>query len=833
MTHQSDETLIDVQLRMEEQMTQTGVDRYMKQVAEAKQYGTEDKLAAAQALMQTHTDTLAKAVAGWQEETAKGRAGNRNIAFKYLKKLDSRVIAYVALKTLLGRCSAVNRLNTVAVALGRALEDETRLSAVRETEKKTYDSIQRGVAKRVSDHYKRVYAIRRSDDVIDHEDWPEVDCLHIGIKLVDMAIETLGWFHTDTFNVGKNNTQVNLSASPALLEQMEKHHGMTALLRPTYEPMVVRPRDWTTPTSGGYLSSNVKPIKLVKISNKAYYEELKHVDMPVVYSAVNALQQTAWQINTPILEVLKYFWERGIAQAGLPASLGSEIPSKPHDIETNEEARVDWRHKAARVHRQNAEERSKRISVRFTIDTATRYNEYPRIYMPYQLDFRGRIYSVPAFNPQGPDYMKALLRFSYGKPLGEHGAQWLAMHGANVAGNDKCSLEERVQWVLDNEDAIVACAADPLGNRDWMGTVGGIEIDKPWQFLAFCMEWKGYVDHGESFVSKLAIALDGSCSGLQHFSAMLRDEIGGAAVNLVPSDTPQDVYGLVSGKVNVSLNGIIASKSSLGGDDLTPTYAQNWLDFGVSRKTTKRSVMTLAYGSRKFGFTSQIMEDILEPALKAATSPDGAVDAKAFPFDKDGYKAAMFMAGQVWDSVTQTLVKSVEAMEWLQKAASAISAEGLPIRWQSPVGFPIMQAYWDMEERRVKTHLQGRIDLIVSEPTTKLDRKAQANGISPNFVHSCDAAHMMLTTVRANQEGINSFAMIHDSFGTTAADTEDLFRIVRESFVEMYTDVDVLEQFAGEMKRQLPEEKHEDLPSLPERGTLDLQGVIASRFCFA
>ena len=36
--------------------------------------------------------------------------------------------------------------------------------------------------------------------------------------------------------------------------------------------------------------------------------------------------------------------------------------------------------------------------------------------------------------------------------------------------------------------------------------------------------------------------MDGSCNGLQNFSAMLRDEVGGKAVNLIPSDKPQDVY---------------------------------------------------------------------------------------------------------------------------------------------------------------------------------------------------------------------------------------------------------------------------------------------------
>lgn len=830
MTNTTD-SLIDVQLRLESEMTQRGMARYMKAVTEAREAGSEDTLGASQTLIKHHTDRMTEAIVGWLKETSAGKAGNRNIAFKYLRSFDPGVLAFLTLKKLLGRVSTPVVVQRAAKELGTAVEDEVRLAAVRANERKAYDSILRGAKLRISEHYKRVYAIRRASEVIEFDQWPETDRMHVGMKLIDLAITSLGWFSVDTQQIGKNNTQKLLVASPELLEQMDRHHGVTAMLRPVFEPMVVQPRDWTTPHDGGYLSSDIRPLKLVKISSAGYYEELANTEMPVVYSAVNALQRTAWQINTQVLEVMREFWELGHSLAKLPAREGQEIPPKPFDIETNEEARMEWRKRAAKVHQANSQERSKRLSVALTLDVAARYNDYPRLFFPYQLDFRGRIYAVPAFNPQGPDCMKALLRFAGGKPLGEHGATWLAMHGANVAGNDKCDLEERVQWVLDNEEEIVRCATDPFEHTGWRTEIAGIEIDKPWQFLAFCMEWKGYTEHGDDFVSKLAVALDGSCSGLQHFSAMLLDEVGGAAVNLVPSDTPKDVYGMVAGKVAQGLEGIVASGPSPDGEGFP--FATQWLSFGINRKTTKRPVMTLAYGSKQFGFKDQLLAEILDPALKAATL-GGSVDAARFPFEGDGYKASVFMAGQIWAAVSVTLVKAVEAMTWLQKAASAVSAEGLPIRWASPVGFPVMQAYWDTRSRRIDTALQGSVvKVTMAENTDKLDRKAQANGISPNFVHSCDAAHMMLTTVRAGQEDITSFAMIHDSFGTVAADTEALFRIVRESFVEMYSEVDVLDQFRNEIARQLSDEKRADLAQLPAKGNLDLAGVLDSRFCFA
>jgi DNA-directed RNA polymerase len=411
----------------------------------------------------------------------------------------------------------------------------------------------------------------------------------------------------------------------------------------------------------------------------------------------------------------------------------------------------------------------------------------------------------------------------------------LAIHGANVAGYDKASFEDRVNWVQDNEDEIIAIANDPYNHRGWCSAVGGVEIDKPWQFLAFCFEWAGFVSHGESFVSKLPVAMDGSCSGIQHFSAMLRDEVGGGAVNLVPQELPADVYQLVANKVmeQVEHDLLHGTEDELKHTEAGVAYvkqgtkaiAAQWKDFGITRKVTKRSVMTLAYGSKEYGFKEQLMEDILRPAKQAN---------KPFPFQGDGYQAAQYMAKAIWVSVNKVLVKAGEAMKWLQGAASLAASEELPVRWSTAVGFPVMQAYADLEKRKVKTAINGKlVYLTMYQDKDNLDRRKQSSGIAPNFVHSCDAAHMMLTVTRAKQAGIDNFAMIHDSFGTTAGDVEQLYHTVREGFVEMYGEVDVIESFRDEILQQLSEKNREKLEALPKRGNLDLSDVVNSRYCFA
>lgn len=124
------------------------------------------------------------------------------------------------------------------------------------------------------------------------------------------------------------------------------------------------------------------------------------------------------------------------------------------------------------------------------------------------------------------------------------------------------------------------------------------------------------------------------------------------------------------------------------------------MGYGISRKVTKRSVMTLAYGSKAFGFTDQVREDIIQPAID---EDDGT---QWFP---DAQQCTRYMANMIWDSVSVVAVKAVEAMFWLQKVAKLLATEVSaikktkenpepeilksckPVYWVTPGGFPVWQ----------------------------------------------------------------------------------------------------------------------------------------------
>lgn len=824
--------LMQVQVQLEETMKQRGSESYIRGVNKAKTGVSEDHTQYGNRLISGLTNLLAGKISEFLE-IAKVQAGKKHSVVKFIGgSIDPEQMAYLALKTIIAGISGIQTAAHISVQIGLAMEDEIRLAAIRKQEKKVYNSIVEGTMKRGSQHYKHMYAVRRADYYGDNwVTWGDkVRCM-VGSKLLELVITHLDL--VDVIITGTGRKQVALiSAKPSTVAWIEKYN--MAGVRSPYEPMVVRPRDWSTPYDGGYITSNIKPFCLVKrVTSRRLKALYNGVDMPVVYASINALQHTEWQVNGSVLDVLKNLWESGSELGGIPSRADLELPIKPLDIETNQGSFKQWKRDASQAHRNHMETTSSRIAYSMTIDVAVRYAEFKRIFMPYQLDFRGRIYALPHLNPQGADFQKALLRFSKGKPLGDTGSQWLAIHGANVAGVDKVDFQTRVSWIEDNEEEILAIAQDPFNNQGWAGSVAGVEIDKPWQFLAFCFEWAGFVEKGDSHVSHLPIALDGSCSGIQHFSAMLRDEIGGAAVNLIPADKPADVYQLVADAVLVQVNLDLLDGTE---DSLTPegrlvfgtkALAEQWLSFGITRKTCKRPVMTLAYGSREYGFKEQLLSDILAPAVKEM--------GDALPFGADGgYMAAGYLAKKIWDAVTVTLVAAGQAMDWAKETVRVANKAAVAIHWVTPSGFPVEQSYKNMTSIRVDTAINGRTNLRLEIPTDDLDYRKQCSAIAPNWIHSLDASHMALTVLACKEAGVDSFAVIHDSFGTHAADTDTLFGIVRDTFVDMYTNHDVLDTFKNHVYESITDETiQEELPDDLVRGSLDLEEIKFSSYCFA
>lgn len=797
------------QLKLEDEARGLGIKRYREEVENRAVADTRP----ANKFMQEFVPLIAKEVGAVVERFKKGNPSQKKQA-QFLGEFEGvyEQVALLTMRACIMNIQEEKALTNVAISLSSRLQDEIDYKVFADEQPRLSNFMVEGAKKISNDHIARSRfraTIKRFGKLGERGEYEDKVKLAIGVRLIHLAIQMTGAFQTEK-RVIRNRTVTYLVATEGMHQWMQEAHNRCEALSPLFLPMIVEPKDWTGPVGGGYWGPLQHSVRFVKTRDKDLLEELNNTDMPKVYRAINALQKTPWKVNTSVLNVLKEAWDGFIDVADLPDRHDRPLPAKPADIDTNEEALREWKREATKVYTHNGKIRSKRAAAASRIWAAEKFAGEEAIYLPWSVDYRGRAYPVSTIlNPQGDDLNKSLLMFSRGKPLGEGGGYWLAVHIAGLFGVDKVPFDERVEWVEENSDKLMDSALKPLdGERFWE------EADKPWCALAACFEWLGFMLEGDDFVSHLPIAMDGSCNGLQHFSAMLNDEVGGKAVNLIPQDKPADVYTEV---LHVVERRVIAEADA--GNELAIAWLGN-----LNRNIVKRPVMTLPYGAGKFGMRGQVADQVRKQDEKRDTPTLG---------DTDVFTASSYLAGIIYDSIGEVVIAARAAMNWLQKTARVVAKEGLPIHWTTPIGFPVIQAYNDRKSTRVEILMgRQRLQLSLQHDTEKLDKKRQAQGISPNFVHSTDAAHMMSTVLLCLDNGIGDFAMIHDSYGCHACDSEVMYQAIREAFVEQYS-VPVLENFRQEILEQLPEDKHDLIAPLPPLGNLDVAGVLDSQYFFA
>ena len=803
------------------------IQRFNSQLTERIQKEEESATYYGAPLMKRAIEPMMEALKEAIKEANSGKSGVRHTAIPIIQEFDLSVVAYMTSKTVIDKLtSRTNKLQSVAVLISKNLEDELRYASFQEKHPWLFKKLLNEIdTTRSRKRRNLVNAYNRYCDA--WTNWPEQQRLHVGMFLVELFKKTTGFIEITDKREDRNRTYKIVTPSAQVISFIEKNHDAAQMLNPVYLPMVIPPVDWEGPRGGGYLTIDAKPLTLVKTKNRNYLEELENMpdQMAPVYEAINHIQRTPWKVNEFVLATFQTIHDRGLPVADLPS--GEDIPIPPVPIAKHQDSSKltdqekvkfkAWKKAATAVYEENIRIKSKRLMTSKIRAIAEKFCVYDCIYFPHTMDFRGRIYPAPMYlNPQGNSLAKGLLQFADGKALGTNEAACeLAIHGANCYGYDKASMQERVDWVVENQERILQAGIDPMSDLWWAK-----EADDPWCFLAFCHEWVGYHNYGYDHVSYIPIAKDGSCSGLQHFSAALGDAVGAAATNLMPSDRPADIYQTVIDKTIEKVRADLTQK------DLKD-MAQAWLDYGMTRKTAKRTTMTRVYGSTLYSARAFVQEYIMDTdAKRRQEDPDYVSALNGIEFE-----AAIYLAKHVWSSINETVIAAKDGMDWLQECARVLAADNMPIVWTTIDGFPVMQNYPDMAKRRVKTKFGDQLVYLTIQEAikNKLDRRRQGNGISPNWVHANDGCHLRTTVNLAAFNGVTHFAMIHDSFGCHAADVEMLGACLRETFVELYVENDPLQRFKEEGEALIGKE----LPALPERGDLDVEQVRHSEFFFA
>ncbi len=737
-----------------------------------------------QRFLSDYLDPLTCAITRKKETIGKQRTRAQLADFP-IAALDEESMAFITLMTLLHSMStrtkrfgtAVNSssptLRATAMKIGQHCRDQYFLEYEQACASSSVEPIVDTRAKVVllSRQSNKWNAMTRTEEILDNMKdptwWSLARQIALGGTLLELAMDTTGLFTKNLKCLG-----MDLEKKTAILvltqlgqewlsmrqaERRDRLHHAGTLAVPINQPTIVEPKPWKELRNGGYFKT---PSILVKRNNENFISDdlYDFEQIPEVLDAVNSLQNTSWRVNERLFDIYRAYWDRYDCR---------DLLFLHADAEQCAEAQ---------------------LAVETKIDTCQSLVGRS-FYFPFQLDFRGRIYPVPqVINNQADDVTRALIEFAQPEPVDNNSEFWTAIHVANVYGKDKLTLDERYLWCYDNRQHIESLVQDPARQLDfWHGAA------EPWAFLAATFAWTD-IRKGSRY-SNLPIHADGRYNGLQHLSAMGRDEDSARAVNVVATNKPEDIYQRVAEK----LAEIIARDDS--------PWANYW-NGKIDRSIVKKPVMTTPYGVTPEGIKRQMK--------LAARQHAPTTQALIYLRDKARIALSEAMSGP-------TAVK-----EWLQLVARILAKEDQPLIWTAPSGFRVMQDYRKPLFKRLTTKtFTVRYFLPVSEDRP-INRRKQELGVIANFVHSMDAAHLVKVVNKLNSEGVSHVSVIHDSFGVHARHVQTMNKVIREEFRDIYKKP-ILDLFLWEQI----DRTGIDLPRFDAYGSLDIDDVLDSDYFFS
>jgi DNA-directed RNA polymerase len=677
-------------------------------------------------------------------------------------------------------------------------------------------------------------------NAIQDKEWPKSAKLKMGAMLLSKFLECA------TIPVTREHPRTEELISrmqPAFLYRVHFHYGKKTGMIVPHEalserlqseplgslvcksmPMVVEPKPWTGWQSGGYLHYDTPILRLSNgdKTGREYFEATdREGDLSTLYKGLTALGKVPWKINRDVFNVQLEAWNSGLAIANFPP-LEPDLPTPIEpEASLDPSARRKWLAELRETENKKSAFHSQRSFQNFQLEIArSLLNE--TLYFPHNLDFRGRAYPIsPYLNHMGADNVRALLTFAEGKPLGATGLRWLKIHLATVAGYDKASLDDRVKFTTEHFDDIQDSVLNPLGGRRWW-----LSAEDAWQTLAACFELTNALNSPdpEKYVSYLPMQQDGTCNGLQHYAALGGDQAGAKQVNLEPSDKPADVYTAVADAVRAHVQ-----KDADAGHEIAKL-----INGRITRKCVKQPVMTNVYGVTFYGAKLQVLKNV-NVMLPESGCPPGVtpsavahyVALKIFKSLGDMFTGAQ--AIQQWLGTCADRISTALSPEQIQKAilaekkkktatnepAKRVAAKkpstnaGLKdiekvsqsatdagksmkpffkstVVWTTPLGLPVVQPYRKPTSQVVKTSLQ---QMSISEPRVwdPVNKRKQLQAFPPNFIHSLDSTHMLLSALKFDEIG-KTFASVHDSFWTHACDVDTLSEVLRDAFISMHSE---------------------------------------------
>jgi DNA-directed RNA polymerase len=714
------------------------------------------------------------------------------------------ITIHVVLSSVLRHRDSIST-RQLALDIGNALQTEYNFERLRTEADNIYE--------RVYGKSRSVVAINRmARQKLEDVNWPKTTKIAIGNLLIQGLIKAARITHkhhtgvvetaaafTEGVVVKRKRAYTVLRAHEYVFSAIDPYtFSNVQLSQVRHFPMMIPPRPWLGPLTGGYFSHQVPILRYDSFEEQMGPVMERSEHLTSIYEALTALGETPWRINQFVLDVVKEVWRRGGNLAEIP-----DRRDKPFPLPLPPEGKSPaWFKRLRKIQQQNYDLTGLRCDFLLKLEVAEKFRNRV-FYFPHNMDFRGRVYPIPPhLNHMGSDLSRGLLLFAESKPLGPRGLHWLKIQLANFYGLDKLSFEDRLAFVASHMREIEDSADRPLSGERWW-----LQADNPWQCLAACRELTAALRHPDptQYACALPIQQDGSCNVLQHYAALGGDEQGASSVNLLPGPRPRDVYSdvveLVRARVNQDADNGLAIAQLLKGK--------------VDRKVIKQTVMTSVYGVTFIGARQQIANAIKDHRVLHTLT------------EEQRFQASVYLSKLTFESIRQLFTGARSIMDWLTKCARLIAKKGRPVTWITPLGLPVVQAYRRPANRDKIATVPQVLNLNTVPSEFPIHKMRQRTAFPPNFIHSLDSTHMLLTALACKQRNI-TYASVHDSYWTHASTVDEMNVILREKFVQLHSRP-ILKQLRDYWVTVHPDIEFPELPSL---GSFDLTLVCKSPYFF-
>ena len=655
--------------------------------------------------------------------------------------------------------------------------------------------------------------------------WQVFEALeHAGLITIDV-----GWKTSDPFLVSVKEPQV-------IADLVTSTGFEIADKGPWTKVSLTKPEGFT-----GFVHSTGLP--LISHADKTARQQ----PQPVL-DVVNTASSIPYEVHTDALEVYKQ-----LSTAGLLAIEDSGVDL----AELTPKAKKEYLAKLA----------SKAAEYEFIINEASKVGN-AEFFQLHRYDFRGRLYSTPSyFNHQGSKLALSLFRFKNKTPIGEGGWKWMLIQATDMEGEryapdgtELTLLDQRFKHAESQLDKWMDVANDPMSPENlafWQG------VDEPFLFLATIMEIRNAIATGNplSYESGLPIHMDATNSGGQVLVAMMKDNKGARAANVISDKIRGDLYNAVGEAVLEDLPEFTADQKEMFAKTTKDLKALwNEVDQAVTKSANTAALEKFnEYRAENKEAVEQTIKLYWSDPKKAANIRKivkGPVMTKYYSAGVDTMSMGIlskfkekytdiiplytdYLAFNLNLKADKLMPGPAELMKKFQLAAKRLAKEGKPVTMIAPItGFKMVQNPRLQTKGTVKVKYTGDNPKIKNRNATGvlapkyrignigLDESKAVSSVAPNIVHMYDSQIVAWLLLNAGYD----VQTIHDSFGSTPGNAEQLYDDIRTAFVEIF-EGDILSEMFNQL---MPEEDAQKLiKKLKNKGDLDISGIKGNEFAFS